>query len=251
MSRLIGWFSCGAASASAIKMTLADTELLKNFDEVVVAYCYVKEEHPDNVRFLKECEQWFDYPVTILMHDGYQGSIYNVFNKNFINTPNGPPCTRALKKQVRLKFQRPTDTHLFGYTMEETERIDNFIDANNIKTMFPLQEKNITKANCLALVQRAGIEIPVMYKLGYEHNNCVGCVRGGMGYWNKIRKDFPEAFDKMAKFERLKGYTVLKDKNGPLFLDTLDPARGKMSDEPKIECGIFCEYEELKINKII
>ena len=25
-----------------------------------------------------------------------------------------------------------------------------------------------------------GIEIPVMYRLGYNNNNCVGCVKGGI-----------------------------------------------------------------------
>ncbi len=37
-----------------------------------------------------------------------------------------------------------------------------------------------------------------MYDLGYPNNNCIGCVKGGMGYWNKIRKDFPEVFQKRA-----------------------------------------------------
>ena len=49
------------------------------------------------------------------------------------------------------------------------------------------------------MVHRAGVKLPAMYGLGYEHNNCIGCVKGGMGYWNKIRKDFPDAFEKMAK----------------------------------------------------
>ena len=36
---------------------------------------------------------------------------------------------------------------------------------------------------------------PLMYDLGYPNNNCIGCVKGGMGYWNHIRKDFPEVFE--------------------------------------------------------
>ena len=42
-----------------------------------------------------------------------------------------------------------------------------------------------------------------MYKLGYNNNNCIGCVKGGQAYWNKIRIDFPETFNKMAKLENL------------------------------------------------
>ena len=45
------------------------------------------------------------------------------------------------------------------------------------------------------MLQNAGIELPEMYKLGYQHNNCIGCVKSsGAGYWNKIKIDFPERY---------------------------------------------------------
>ena len=164
-----------------------------------------------------------------------------------MRTPAGSPCTRALKKQVRTKFQRPDDLHVFGYTVEEEPRADKFIDANNeISTHWPLIDEQLTKGEVLAMVERAGIELPEMYKLGYEHNNCIGCVKGGMGYWNKIRVDFPDEFKRMADFEKRKGYTVLQEPSTsvPIFLHDLDPERGKLADEPRIECGIFCEMAE-------
>ena len=247
MSRIVSWFSCGAASAVATKLLLSNNELLAKYDEVIIAYCKIEEEHSDNARFLSECESWFNHPVTILKHEGYNGSIFNVFEKNYMRTPAGSPCTRALKKQVRLKFQKNDDLHVFGYTVEEEERANKFIDSNNeIKTHWPLLYEQLTKSDVLAMIERAGIKLPAMYDLGYEHNNCIGCVKGGMGYWNKIRVDFPKQFKKMADFEKRKGYTVLKDpKNGkPIFLHDLNPKRGRMQDEPKIECGIFCEMAE-------
>ena len=82
MNRLVIWFSCGAASAVACKIALADEELLSCHDEVVVAYCKVQEEHPDNERFLRECSEWFGVEIVQLMHEGYGGSIYNVFEHN-------------------------------------------------------------------------------------------------------------------------------------------------------------------------
>ena len=41
MSRTICWFSCGAASAVATKLTLKDTP------DAIVAYCETGAEHPD------------------------------------------------------------------------------------------------------------------------------------------------------------------------------------------------------------
>ena len=85
---------------------------------------------------------------------------------------------------------------------------------------------------------------PQTFWLGYDNNNCVGCVQGGMGYWNKVRVDFPETFDRMAKLERRLGNTVLRDNGEALYLDELDPHRGNASDEPDIECSLLCALAE-------
>ena len=88
-------------------------------------------------------------------------------------------------------------------------------------------------------VSEAGIELPAMYKLGYNNSNCIGCVKGGMGYWNKIRKDFPEIFEETAKVERMVGRSCMKGQ----FLDELDPERGRHEDISLPECGVVCPVE--------
>jgi PP-loop superfamily ATP-utilizing enzyme len=238
MSRIVCWFSCGAASAIATKIALAENT---QNHEIVIAYTEVKEEHPDNKRFLAECEEWFGQKILILGNDFYERSIYKVFEKNYIRTPKGAPCTRALKKQIRQRFEKPTDRQVFGYTAEEQARLDRFIDANSdVNIWTPLIEKGLGKEDCLAMLENAKIDLPAMYKLGYHNNNCIGCVKGGMGYWNKIKVDFPEHFEKMAKLERFKKQTIFKDR----YLDELKPTDGNYPQEPKIECSIFCHLAE-------
>jgi hypothetical protein len=243
MSRTISWFSCGAASAVATKLAIMSGE------EITVAYCKIQEEHPDNERFLKDCEDWFGQEIVILQNEFYDGSIYRVFEKNYMRTPGGSPCTRALKKQVRQKYQQPNDRQVFGYTIEEQNRVDNFIDANNEVDIWPiLIEKQLSKDDCLAIIKNAGIELPEMYKLGYRNNNCIGCVKGGKGYWNKIRVDFPDHFNRMADLEKKKGCTVLKDADSqPIYLHDLDPSAGHYPKEADISCGIFCHMAEQDI----
>jgi len=241
MSRVISWFSCGAASAVATKIAISESKT-----PVEVVYCHVKEEHPDNMRFLKDCEAWFGQPITILEDEKYHGSIYEVFLKRkYIVGVQGAPCTMFLKKEVRKRYEKPGDVQVFGYTAEEEDRVERFMDANNdVKLWSVLVEKGLTKQDCLAIIDRAGIELPAMYKLGYINNNCVGCVKGGLGYWNKIRVDFPDAFTKMAQTERLLGVKILKSKGERIYLDELPVGAGDYPTEVSIECGIFCHMAE-------
>jgi len=244
-TRIVCWFSCGAASAVATKLAIAENA---GKLPLVIAYTEVIEEHPDNKRFLKECETWFGQEILILGNDKYNRSIYKVFEKQFIKTPKGSPCTRTLKKSVRQKFELVTDRQVFGYTAEEQTRLDRFIDANNdVDIWTPLIDKGLGKDDCLAMLKNAGIELPMMYKLGYSNNNCIGCVKGGMGYWNKIKVDFPEHFDRMAKLERFKQQKIFKDR----YLDELKPDDGNYPSEPNIECSIFCQMAEEDIKNSV
>jgi len=249
MPRIVSWFSCGAASAVATKIAL---RVWDGEGEFVIGYCEIKEEHEDNRRFLLDCEKWFDYPVTVMGNDEYGRSIYEVFRKTrYLKGPKGAACTRLLKKKVRENFQRHDDIQVLGYTAEEQDRVDRFRDANNETIIWPvLIEHKISKQDCLALVARAGIEIPILYKKGYKNNNCIGCVKGEAGYWNKIRVDFPDVFNRMANMEEHLGRTVCKrewKENGKRQLERiplreLPPDLGRYSAEADIECGIVCEW---------
>jgi len=247
--RIICWFSCGAASAVATKLAIT-----QNAGQLplVVAYTEVVEEHPDNKRFLSECEKWFGVPITILKNEKYNGSIYEVFRKErFLVGPYGAACTRLLKKEVRKKFEQPGDIQVFGYTVEEQGRVDRFIDANNeVKISTPLIDRGLTKSDCLAMLERAGIELPMMYLLGYKNNNCIGCVKGGAGYWNKIRQDFPEHFERMAQMEEYLGRTVCTDNGKFIYLRQLPPDAGRYESEASIECSIFCELAEREMEAV-
>ena len=245
MSRIVCWFSCGAASAVATKLALA--QFGGWGQDVVIARCVVREEHPDNDRFAADCERWFGQPIVNLINKEYDGSIYNVFERRqYISGTTGAPCTLLLKKQVREAFQHPSDRHVFGYTAEEQDRWDDFLDANNIDAVAPLILSGLTHADCLGMVERAGIKLPVMYQLGFHHNNCIGCAKaGGQGYWNMVRDHFPVQFQRMADLSRRLGVKLINTTdNKRLSLDELQPGTGDYRTEPEVQCGIFCEMAE-------
>lgn len=247
VERMVAWFSHGAASAVATKMALAEyAEDIAAGMEFVIACIDTGSEHEDNERFRAECEEWFGHPVVMLKSEDY-ADIWDVFDRTgYLVGPGGARCTTELKKKVRWAFERPDDLHIFGYTADtqDAKRATRFVEQNpGVDAWFPLVEKGITKGECLALLERADIELPAMYALGYRNNNCVGCVKGGMGYWNKVRVDFPEVFDRMAAQERKMGRTVLRSNGEPVWLDELDPERGRYEAED-IACGPVCQTVE-------
>lgn len=243
--RYVSWFSCGAASAIATKLAISSGIV------PTIYYCEIKQEHPDNMRFLRDCEKWFGIKINVLGNDKFSRSTHEVFRKTkFLVSPQGARCTAELKKSLRWQLGRPNDINIMGYTLEEKNRVERLLQSEPLLAMFPiLIERKLTKSDCLSILKSAGIKLPKMYELGYRNNNCIGCVKGQAGYWNKIRSDFPQRFDEMAKIERELNRTICKiewRKNGKrflkrVFLDELPLDVGKYESEPEPECGFFCQ----------
>jgi 3'-phosphoadenosine 5'-phosphosulfate sulfotransferase (PAPS reductase)/FAD synthetase len=231
MNRKVVWFSCGAAStmvAKIIKDSGVDAEYV---------YCDTGGEHTDNRRFLSDVEKWLGIKVQILKNEKYANHIDVIRKTKYVNGVRGAMCTTKLKKQLRFKYQQADDAQYFGYTVEEKHRAERFNKSfPEVDAKFPLIEQGITKKECLGVLWNVGIELPTMYKLGYNNNNCIGCVKGGKGYWNQIRKDFPDAFNEMAVVEREVGASCI---NGT-FLDELKKSEGR-HEKIEISCDFVCQ----------
>lgn len=237
--RVICWFSCGDASAVATKLAVSK---YGSTHELVVARIRIDSEHRDNDRFAADCARWFGRPIVDLRSAEYADT-WDVWEKRrYIAGISGAPCTALLKKAVRYEFQRPGDIHIFGYTAEEEKRARRFSSTNfEIDVEFPLIAAHLRHPDCHALVRAAGIELPAMYLLGFQNNNCIGCPKGGAGYWNMIRRHFPDVFQRMARLSRELGARLVRQDGQRIFLDELRPETGQQADEPIIDCSAFCE----------
>lgn len=211
-------------------------------------YIDIDDQHPDSMRFIRDCEAAVGKAIRILRSKEYRcvEDCVRVYG-GFKDARNGfAPCTGWLKKRVRKEWEQENSsyelTYVWGFDMQEKNRAEKIVEANpQAKHEFPLIEQNLSKEEVHGLFDRTfSFPRPVMYDMGYPNNNCIGCVKGGMGYWNRIRKDFPEVFESRAKLERTVGHSMLKEKNGPVYLDELDPDRGNMNTEIFPECGIMC-----------
>ncbi|MCM3030366.1 MULTISPECIES: phosphoadenosine phosphosulfate reductase family protein [unclassified Niallia] len=231
--KTVAWFSGGVSSFISIYL------FKDEIDEIY--YLDVQEQHPDTYRFLTDCEKVLGREIIILKNEKTNSAMDIMKQRRYINGPSGAPCTSELKRKVRQRWEQTQEDilrYVWGYDSEEKHRAERLLKTTpEHEHVFPLINAMLTKDEVHGLLERLGIKRPIMYELGFRNNNCVGCVKGGMGYWNKIRKHFPERFKEMADLEREIGASCIKG----CFLDELDPERGRIEDEIMGECGILCE----------
>ena len=226
------WISAGVSSFIAGWLTKNDVDRF--------IYIDVENQHSDSIRFIKDCEKVLGKKIEIIQSQYH--SVQNVISAfRFINGIHGAKCTEVLKKRVRKEWEynhRDYEiTYVWGFDCTEKHRADRMQETMiEFHHEFPLIEKGLTKEDAHGMLATLGIKRPLMYDLGYKNNNCIGCVKGGMGYWNKIRVDFPDVFQRMANLEREVGHSCL---NG-IYLDELQPDRGRIDDEVMEECSIMC-----------
>lgn len=232
--RNVVWFSCGIASACVAKLATSE-------GAAEVVYCDTSaDEHPDNARFLRDVERWIGQPIIVIKSERYR-TVDDVAATGYMSGIAGAKCTTELKKVPRLRYEQPGDIHMFGFTADEMARAEKF-ERNNpeLYLRWLLIEHGLTKADCMAMVSIAGIELPAMYKLGYRNNNCRGCVKAtSPAYWNAIRRDFPEVFDLRARRSRELGVRLVRLYGERIYLDDL-PADSQEDVVEDLSCGPQC-----------
>ncbi len=249
--RIVSWFSCGTASAVTAKMVL--TEYGQTHD-ITIARCIVPEEEADNDRFSADVEAWLGCPILMLASTEYP-SCEDVWRRErYMSGVEGARCTVEMKKAVRNVFEAEwfPDLQAFGYTADETDRVDRFRERNaEIQLVTPLITAGLSKSDCHAIIDRAGIVIPRMYRLGFNNANCIGCVNAqGASYWNRVRRHFPDVFERRATLSRELSVRLIKDSTGTRerrFLDELDPTAGIGDEDPPMECSLLCYMAEQTI----
>lgn len=272
--KVIAWWSGGITSAVTCKICID----IYGLSEVRIIFIDTKNEDEDTYRFKKDCEKWYGKEIETITGIGEKyGSVQDVWLKHkSLNVAHGAVCSSELKRRVREVWEK-TNTwkhQAFGFELDEVKRAKGMtLNHSHTKPIYPLLMFAYTKKDCINVVQELGIEVPRTYKLGFLNNNCfnTGCVQGGIGYWQKMKRDFPEKFDAMAEMEHkltaLKGkpVTMLKDQsnkakksgNQLVFLKPhndypdikdLSVMRG-IEPKPLFECNGFCGVNDLDERK--
>lgn len=244
--RVIAWFSCGAASTVAAWLTVK-----KHGDRcIIVNEDMRKDEHEDNQRVLADTERWLDRRIIRIRSEKYS-SVDEVFvGERYMSGTKGARCSTEMKKIPGRRFSDVADIHCWGYTVDEPDRIERFLNANpEMYCEFPLREAGLTKADCFQILKENGQRPSELYGLGFNNANCFGCVKSSSApYWNRTRRVRPDVFELRARRSRELGVKLVQITiNGVrerIFLDELTPEMGAQDPEPSISCGPYCEQPE-------
>jgi 3'-phosphoadenosine 5'-phosphosulfate sulfotransferase (PAPS reductase)/FAD synthetase len=227
-------------------------------EEVILYFNDTKWEHPDLYRFLDDLSKYFNHPIT---YDSDGRSPEQLFYDNKALANNRMPfCSRILKAERLQKFYKDGDTIIFGIGSDEQERSKRLVAVYQIvavKTgkwptiLFPLISDGITKQQIDDFLKTVNIKEPLLYQLGFLHNNCSGgCVRAGKKHWKLLYEKLPEIYADRERVEiEMREYL---GKDISFFKDeTLESFRGRIErkelpnyynndDEKETECIGIC-----------
>ena len=231
MRRIIVTLSGGKASAWCAGWAL------KNYpkEKVVLYFNDTLWEHPDLHRFLEDLSNYFNHPITYDSDGRNPEQLF--YDNNSLANDRMPFCSRILKKEVALRYFRNMDTIIFGMGKGEERRIKGLVKIYQLlairkkkicKLRFPLVENNITRQDIDLFLRNTEIEEPLLYRLGFSHNNCSGgCVRAGKKHWKLLYEVLPEIYADRERVEREMREHTGKDIH--FFKDeTLEHFRGRI-----------------------
>ncbi|UQY87945.1 hypothetical protein LQE85_01525 [Stenotrophomonas rhizophila] len=238
------WFSCGAASAVAAKLTI---QRYAATHEIRVVNNPVVNEDPDNLRFARDVAVWLGVEIEQAINPKFPScDAVEVWERErYMAGVAGAPCTRALKKRARQAWElvNKPDFHVLGFTAEERGRHERFVRGERENVLPVLIDAGLTKEDCAALLVGEGLALPAIYLRGYPNANCIGCVKSqSPTYWNHVRRHDPLIFIERAEQSRRLGARLVKVKGERIFLDQLKVTdKGGSLKSLSFDCGIFCE----------
>ena len=113
------------------------------------------------------------------------------------------PCSRILKREMATKWVKenypdPSDVVLYiGMNWDEEHRYKrskNFWKPYTVESPL-LEPPYLMKDDMITWCNKEGVKHPILYDMGFPHNNCGGgCVKAGAAHFKHLLKELPEVY---------------------------------------------------------
>ena len=194
--RFVVQYSGGVGSYEAARR-LVDRE---GREGVVLLFADTLIEDPDLYRFLDQSSALLGVPVTRVADGRTPWQVFR--DERFIGNARRDPCSKILKRQLCDRWVRenaPDAVRVFGLDWSEGHRIkavrERMAEAGWM-TEFPLDEPPLFhKPSSIRRMEKDGLDVPRLYRLGFAHNNCGGfCIKAGHGHYAMLLEKLPEVY---------------------------------------------------------
>ncbi|MBI4446905.1 MAG: hypothetical protein HY645_13490 [Acidobacteria bacterium] len=194
--------------------------------DLLLLFADTQMEDEDLYRFLHEAAANIGGEL-VKIADGRDP--WQVFiNCRFLGNSRVDPCSRILKRELLRRWLeqncKPESTTVYlGIDWTEIHRFERAKRYwHPWKVAVPLCEKPyLSKPDMFQLLERAGIEPPRLYKMGFPHNNCGGfCVKAGQAQFRLLLEKMPERYhyhearEQELRRHLRKNVAILKDRSG-------------------------------------
>ena len=222
-------FSGGLGSWAAAKR-VAD---LYGTQDMTLLFTDTLMEDEDLYRFLPEAAADIGAPLVTIADGRTPWQVFD--DEKFLGNTQVDPCSKILKRQIADRWldehcDRNSTIIYLGIDHSEKHRFD---DGNGRGARYRYErngwtadapmcwEPHLTKHQVRSTLDKAGIELPRLYKLGFSHNNCGGfCVKGGHGHFLTLLLELPERYAEHEAAEQTFRdkhqfrSTILRDRRG-------------------------------------
>ena len=196
-------------------------------ENVELVFCDTKSENYDLYRFLKDTEKYLGKKIKYLTEGR---DIWEVaFDRNYMFNSQVAECTIKLKIEMFMEYIYQYDmndiTVHIGYDYTELHRLERTRPYYKCKVDSLISRSELTKQNMKDELCNIGIVLPLLYRLGFSHNNCNGfCFKAGIGHFKQLYIKMPDVFNyhmnkELELREQMgKDVSILKRFGGPYTL---------------------------------
>jgi len=218
---------------------------------VLLLFADTTIEDEDLYRFVEESVKFLDVPLKTLCDGRTPWEVCR--DVKFIANSRIDPCSRVLKRELLNSWRDdncdPAETVIhFGMDWTELHRLERLrkLDKRWDFRGYMTEEPYLDKSDMIAEVERLGLEVPRLYKLGFAHNNCGGfCFKSGQAQFKLLLETMPERYAEHEEEERrLSGEvnakggvqpTILRDRsNGTVVPLSLEAFRKRLQLQPDL-----------------
>lgn len=186
----------GGVNSAALMVWL--TQHNRPLDEVVFADTGV--ELPETYQYLPLVESYlspYEIPLTIIPARVRGRDLYETcWDRKVIPSTIWRWSTRDFKVKPLHRYYRSLNTPInqyLGIAYDELDRMRSS-PTPNIRNLYPLVEQRMTRADCVVLIEEAGLPLPVK-------SSCFFCPFSSLDRWKWLYENHPDLYQRAVALE--------------------------------------------------